>query len=152
MNFLANQNESLPGVHLLHRIACLTLGLGLAATLAAAILHNNDWAKGIACGTVLGWLNFRWLRRGMLAIVNTAGVKSENPREARETSESAAKSKGSPRATYLAALFRYALIAVAVYAIFYYLHVPLASIGLGLCALGAATITASVWEVLKPAS
>ena len=48
--------------------------------------------------------------------------------------------------------FRYVLLGVCVYAIFSYLHVPLVSIGLGLCALGAATIAASVWEVLKPAS
>jgi len=48
--------------------------------------------------------------------------------------------------------FRYVLLALGVYAIFVYLHVPLVSIGLGLCALGAATIAASVWEVLKPAS
>jgi len=38
--------------------------------------------------------------------------------------------------------FRYVLLALGVYAIFVYLHVPLVSIGLGLCALGAATIAA----------
>src|SRR5437899_978761 len=53
-------------------------------------------------------------------------------------------------ATYLAALFRYVLLGFAVYVIFNYLHVPLVSIVLGLCAFAAATITASVWEILQP--
>jgi hypothetical protein len=52
-------------------------------------------------------------------------------------------------ATYFAAAFRYALIGLTVYAIFKYLHVPLVSIVLGLCALAAAIIVASVWEVLQ---
>jgi hypothetical protein len=55
-------------------------------------------------------------------------------------------------ATQLAMVFRYALVAAGVYVIFVYLHVPLISIGLGLCALVAAIMAASVWEVLKPES
>jgi hypothetical protein len=59
-----------------------------------------------------------------------------------------AKRRGTV-ATYLAAAFRYALIGLSVYVIFEYLHVPLVSIVLGLCALAAAIIVASVWEVLQ---
>ena len=54
-----------------------------------------------------------------------------------------------PAVDRLAAL-RYGLLAIAVYAIFEYLHVPLSSLVLGLCALGAATTAASVWEILVP--
>jgi hypothetical protein len=39
-----------------------------------------------------------------------------------------------------------------VYVIFEVLKVPLASMVVGLCALGAATITASVYEILRPES
>jgi chromate transport protein ChrA len=60
------------------------------------------------------------------------------------------KPRGSA-ATYLAAAFRYALIGLSVYAIFKYLHVPLVSIVLGLCALAAAIIAASVWEIFQSA-
>jgi len=48
-------------------------------------------------------------------------------------------------------VFRYALIGVAVYVIFKTLRVPLVSMVVGLCALGAATIAASVYEILRPA-
>jgi len=42
------------------------------------------------------------------------------------------------------------LIALSVYVIFKFLKVPLLSMVLGLCALGAATIAASVYEILRP--
>jgi len=47
-------------------------------------------------------------------------------------------------------IFRYGLLALAVYVIFNYLHVPIGSMVVGLCALAAATIAASVWEILHP--
>jgi small-conductance mechanosensitive channel len=55
-----------------------------------------------------------------------------------------------PLSSYFLALFRYALIGLTVYVIFIYLHVPLASMVVGLCALGAAAIAASVYEILRP--
>jgi hypothetical protein len=42
------------------------------------------------------------------------------------------------------------LIALAVCATFKFLYVPLVSMILGLCALGAAAIAASVYEVIRP--
>jgi hypothetical protein len=57
-----------------------------------------------------------------------------------------------PLATYFTALFRYALIGLCVYVIFVYLRVPLGSLIVGLCALGAAAIAASVYEILRPAT
>jgi CHASE2 domain-containing sensor protein len=52
--------------------------------------------------------------------------------------------------TYLLALLRYSLIALIVYVIFVYLHIPLVSMLVGLCALGAAAIAASVYEIFRP--
>jgi len=52
---------------------------------------------------------------------------------------------------YFRAVFRYALIALAVYVIFEYLHVPVLSMILGLCSLGASTMAVSVHEILHPA-
>jgi ABC-type uncharacterized transport system permease subunit len=46
--------------------------------------------------------------------------------------------------------FRYALIALSVYVIFKVLGIPLVSMVLGLCALGAAAIAASLYEVWHP--
>ncbi|PYU46091.1 MAG: hypothetical protein DMG53_12805 [Acidobacteria bacterium] len=56
-----------------------------------------------------------------------------------------------PIASYFGMLFRYGLIALAVYVIFEYLRVPLVSMVVGLCALGAATVVASVYEIFDPA-
>jgi len=142
----------LPGERVLHRIAALTLGFGLAAATAALAMQRIDWAKGLAGGAVLGWLNFRWLSRGIRATILAASPKAGVPSEGVEGEAESAKSRTSMAATQLAMVFRYALVAAGVYVIFVYLHVPLISIGLGLCALVAAIMAASVWEVLKPES
>jgi ATP synthase I chain len=85
-------------------------------------------------GALLAWLNFRWLRRGLDALVaaSAAQTGTEKPRV--------------PLGTYFAAAFRYGLIALSVYVIFKLLRVPLASMVVGMCALAAAAIAASVYE------
>jgi len=121
------------------RISWMTLLIGFAAALLVAVLRNRLWGAGLAIGAALAWLNFRWLRRGLdaLVIASTAQAGKEKP--------------SVPLLSYFAMLFRYGLIALAVYVIFEYLRVPLVSMVVGLCALGAATIAASVYEILHPA-
>ncbi len=119
------------------RITYLIPSFGLSASLLAGLLHHWDWATGIALGAGLAWLNFRWLKRGLYAFTTTAVSRSDQ------------QNTRPPVATYLAAAFRYVLIGVSVYVIFKYLRVPLVSIFLGLCAFAAATIAASVWEILQ---
>ena len=121
------------------RIAWLTLFFGFAAAAITVALRHKLWAAGLAIGTVLAWLNFRWLRRALdaLVVVSTAQEGHEKPKV--------------PVTTYLVALLRYGLLGLTVYVIFIYLHVPLGSMILGLCALAAAAIAASVWEILRPA-
>ncbi len=120
-------------------ISLLTLALGGATAILVAILRHPAWAEGLAIGTALAWLNFRWLKRGMdaLVVVATAQEGFAKPR--------------IPFGTWFRLMFRYGLIAFCVYVIFEYLRVPLASMVVGLCALGAATIAASVYEILRPA-
>jgi ATP synthase I chain len=121
------------------RISWLTLLIGSLAALLVAVLRDRLWGAGLAIGATLAWLNFRWLRRGLDALVtaSTAQAGKEKP--------------SVPLLTYFAMLFRYGLIALAVYVIFEYLRVPLVSMVVGLCALGAATIAASVYEISHPA-
>jgi hypothetical protein len=120
------------------RIAWLTLVLGGAAAIVVAIMRQWPWAEGLAIGTVLAWLNFRWLKRGLDALVAVA------------TAQEGAPKPRIPVGTWFRLMFRYGLIAICVYVIFEYLKVPLASMVVGLCALGAATIAASVYEILRP--
>jgi len=134
----AKAAEIRPGATTEHRIAWLTLLLGLTAALAAVLVRRWAWAGGLAIGTALAWLNFRWLRRGLDGLV-TASI-----------AQSGAEKPRVPTLTYALMILRYGLIALAVYVIFEVLKVPLLSMVLGLCALGAATIAASVYEILRP--
>lgn len=120
------------------RISGLTLLIGFLAAISVALLRNRLWGLGLAIGSFLAWLNFRWLRRGLdaLVVASTAQAGREKP--------------VVPLLTYFAMLFRYGLIALAVYVIFIYLRVPLVSMVAGLCALGAAAIAASVYEIWHP--
>jgi hypothetical protein len=120
------------------RIAWLTLVFGFAAGAAAALLRQWAWAAGLVTGAGLAWLNFRWLKQGLDALVTaaTAQAGSEKPRV--------------PLGAYFWLLFRYGLIGLAVYVIFIVLKVPVLSMIAGLCALGAAAVAASVYEILRP--
>jgi ATP synthase I chain len=91
-------------------------------------------------GAVLGWFNFRWLRQGLNALVTASQAQEGLPRPR------------VPIGAYFRVLFRYALIAVTAYVIFKLLKFPLASVVVGLCALGPAAIVASVYEVVRPAT
>lgn len=126
------------GRHTERRIAWLTLLFGFVAATVAAVLRYKLWAAGLAVGTALGWLNFRWLKRAADALVTVSTAQ-----EGRE------KPKVPPTA-FLAALFRYGLLGLTVYVIFEFIHVPLGSMILGFCALAAGAIAASVWEILRP--
>ena len=117
------------------RVSRLTLMFGALAVIAAAASGHRSWASGLAVGAVLGWLNFRWLGRGLdaLVIASSAQHGQEKPQV--------------PWWTSLLALLRYTLIALTVYVIFIYRNIPLASMIVGLCALAAAVIVATVWEI-----
>jgi small-conductance mechanosensitive channel len=121
------------------RISWLTLALGAVAALPVGYFVGLRWGAGILIGAILAWINFRWLRQGLEALSEAAKAQASQ-QEVRV-----------PIGTYFRALFRYGLIALAVYVIFEYLHVPLLSMIVGLCALGAATMAVSVHEILHPA-
>jgi ATP synthase I chain len=117
------------------RIAWLTLAFGVAACVAAALAGSRLWAAGLMIGAVLAWLNFRWLRRGLDALVSAS------------TAQAGVAKPRVPLGAYFAAVFRYGLIALIVYVIFKVLGIPLASMVVGMCALAAAAIAASVYEL-----
>jgi len=118
------------------RIAWLTIILGAAAAAVAVLLGYRTWGIGLLVGAILGWLNFRWLARGLDALV------------AASTAQHGAETPAVPWWNSLLALARYALIGLTVYVIFRFRSIPLASMIGGLCALAAAAIAASVWEIL----
>ncbi len=122
------------------RIAWLTVFFGAAASVAAAVFCQPLWAGGLMVGAILAWFNFRWLRQGMNALVAASQAQAGVPQPR------------VPIGAYFRVLFRYALIAVTVYGIIELLKFPLASMVVGLCALGPAAIAASVYEIARPAT
>src|SRR5258708_21327557 len=74
--------EEVTGAATERRIAWLTLLLGLAAAAILALARQRPWATGLAIGTVLAWLNFRWLKRGLDALVLASEAQQgrEKPR------------------------------------------------------------------------
>ena len=131
--------EEVIGATTVRRISWLICTLGLAASLVvAAVSRKWDWAIGIAIGTGLAWLNFRLLQRGAKAFLQSAGRQQHG------------QSARGPVPAYLGMILRYSLIGLSIYAIFRFLHVPLASLVAGLCALGAAMVVGSVWALVKP--
>ena len=119
-------------------ISHLTLIFGAATAVPVGFLSGVRWGAGLMIGATLAWLNFRWLKQGLDALTQT--IVAQGP-----------QSKGSvPLGAYFKALVRYALIALIVYVIFEYLNVPVLSMILGLCALGAATLAVSVHEIFRP--
>ncbi len=131
--------ESASAARTERRISRLTLLIGLIAALLVALFRDRLWGVGLAIGAVLAWLNFRWLSKGLDALVLASTAQAGNEKPA------------VPLLSYFGMVFRYGLIALAVYVIFIYLRVPLVSMIVGLCALGAATVVASVYEILYPA-
>jgi small-conductance mechanosensitive channel len=120
------------------RISQLTLLLGAFVALPVAYFHGWRWGTGIFIGSLLAWFNFRWLKQGLDALTEASTAQADQ------------KKATVPIATYFKAVFRYGLIALAVYVIFKCLNVPVLSMVLGLCALGAATIVVSVHSILRP--
>ena len=135
MTTTSHQSTTDPAFPTERRIAWLALAFGATAGAAAAFAGSRLWAAGLLIGAVLAWLNFRWLRRGLDALVaaSAAQAGAEKPRV--------------PIGAYFAAVFRYGLIALLVYVIFKILKVPLVSMVVGMCALAAAAIAASVYEL-----
>ena len=121
------------------RIARWTLVLGGAAGALTFALHTWRWGLGLFVGAVLAWVNFRWLQEALDALkqFSTAQADAPKPRV--------------PAWTWIRFFGRYALIGACVYAIFVGLQVPIVSMLAGLCALGAAAMAASLYEILCPA-
>lgn len=119
-------------------IARLTLLLGGFAAIPVAWFFGPLWGGGILIGASLAWLNFRWLKQGLDALTSASMAQADTPKPQ------------VPISTYFTAAFRYGLIAFCVYVIFRYLNVPILSMIFGLCALGAATLAVSVYEILHP--
>lgn len=119
-----------------HRIEWMTLAFGLAG--AAFTLLRWGWrpGAGVALGAALAWLNFRWLKQGVTAIVkvSTAQRNSEHARV--------------PVSIYVKFFGRFALLLGVVYVILSRSLLPVAAVVGGLFAVVAAVMIELFWELL----
>jgi hypothetical protein len=91
----------------------------------------------VAVGTLLTWLNFRWLKQGVNALVglSTAQAGSDHPRV--------------PTTVYLKFFGRYALLLLVVYVILLRSLLPLAAVLGGLFAVVAAVMIVVLFELIR---
>ncbi|HEV3220388.1 MAG TPA: ATP synthase subunit I [Candidatus Acidoferrales bacterium] len=122
------------------RIASLTLIFGIVAGTATAAVGYPKWGVGIAVGASLAWLNFRWFEQGVTAVVRVAQAQAGTPK---------------PRISMWvwAKMFgRYGVIGVLLYTTWALWKVPVVAMLAGLCALGAAVMAESIYEIIGRAN
>jgi hypothetical protein len=120
-----------------HRIEWLTLAFGSAG--AAFVFIRWGWrpGAGVAVGAALAWLNFRWLKQGVTALVklSTAQANSEHVRV--------------PPSIYAKFFGRFALLLAVVYVILSRSMLPVAAVVGGLFAVVAAVMIELMWELVR---
>jgi hypothetical protein len=119
------------------RVQYLTVTLGLAAALVVALLKSRPAGYGIALGSLLAWLNFRWLEQGLSSFVRGSAAQEGLPKPQ------------VPISTYAKFGGRYALIGLALYGIVTFLAVPALWLIVGLMALGLAVTVEGLYEVYE---
>jgi hypothetical protein len=92
---------------------------------------------GVAIGTLLAWLNYRWLKVGVDALMVSA-TGGGGPASARV-----------PASTYVKFAGRYVLIGMIVCASVSVLKIPVLGMIYGLLALGAAAFIEGIYEVIR---
>lgn len=117
------------------RVEWLTALLGLAAAAFALARWGWLWGAGVALGTGITWINFRWLKLGVSTLVK-ASVAQTDPERVR-----------IPSSVYVKFFARYALLLTVVYVILSRSVLPLAALIAGLFAAVAAVLVEVVWEL-----
>jgi hypothetical protein len=119
-----------------HRIEWMTLAFGLAGALF--VLARWGWrpGAGVALGAALAWLNFRWLKQGVnaLVMISAAQANSGNARV--------------PMSVYAKFFGRFALLLTVVYVILSRSLLPVAAVLGGLFAVVAAVMIELMWELV----
>ena len=119
------------------RIEWLTLALGFAAAVFAAVRWEWRAGAGVALGSLLAWINFRWLKQGVAALVevSTAQAGSEHARV--------------PFGVYLKFFGRFALLLLVVYVILSRSIFPALAVLAGLFSVVGAVLLEMIVQLLR---
>jgi hypothetical protein len=118
------------------RVEWLTATLGAVGAAFAFFRWGLAWGAGVALGAAVTWINFRWLKVGVGALVN-ASVAQADAERAR-----------IPQGVYVKFFARYALLLVVVYVILSRSLLPVAALIGGLFAAVAAVLVELMWELV----
>jgi hypothetical protein len=118
------------------RIERLTLALGLAGAVFALVRWGWRSGAGLALGAGLMWLNFRWLKQGIGALVKVS------------TAQDGQEHIRTPRGVYVKLLGRFVLFLIVVYVILSRSLFPVFAFVIGLFAVVAAVMVELVWELV----
>jgi hypothetical protein len=119
------------------RVEYLTLGLGATASLVVAIRWGWRAAAGLALGALLSWVNYRWLKQGVAALVQLSVTQADAPKVR------------IPKRVYLKFFGRFALLLAAVYVILSGSLVPGATVLAGLFAVVAAVLVELIYQLAR---
>lgn len=119
------------------RIEYLTIGIGGAGAAGVAIGWGVRAGVGVAVGTLLSWVNFRWMKQGIgtLARISAAQQDAEKIR--------------IPMWVYVKFFARYALLIIAAYVILRCFGASAAGLLGGLFAAVAAVLVESVGQLFR---
>lgn len=119
------------------RIEWGTIALGAAAAVFAAARVTERAALGVAVGTLLAWINFRWLRSAVLTL------------EALSKAQAGVEKPQVPRRIYVRFFGGFALLLAVVCASFFYSLFPGAAVVAGLFSLVAAVLVECVYLLAR---
>lgn len=132
---------------ILGRVEMLTLLLGAAGAVWAAERWGWRGAAGLAVGTALSWLNFRWLKGSVRAFGSAAGAAGMATNAGAAAAAPARVGKGA----YFQFIGRYVLLLGGVYVILTRTSLPAVSIFVGLFTVAAGVVVGIVYELLASA-
>jgi hypothetical protein len=119
------------------RIEWLTLALGAAGAVFAAARWGWRAGSGVTLGAVLTWLNLRWLKQGVGALVAVS------------TAQAGSGQARVPGMVYAKFFGRFALLLFAVYVILSRSILPAAAVLAGLFAVVAAVMLELLFELAR---
>jgi hypothetical protein len=124
------------GAGIERRLEYFLVGVGVAAAIAGTA--GWGWGAGLAAavGTLLCWLNFRWLRGGARALVSL-GLAQAGVEQVRV-----------PRSVHVKFFGRLVLLLVSAYVILVWLRLPAVAFVCGLTAVVPAILLELVYELV----
>lgn len=128
------------------RIEYLTVGIGVAAALAVGVKWGVYSGIGIAVGTLLSWLNFRWMKQGISALARLASAHAD------ANANADAEKPRIPKSAYAKFLGRYVLLIIVAYVILRGFRSMGLAVLAGLFAGVAAVLTELIFQLFQGGS